>query len=191
MSQTKTATVEDLALVKSKAELINGRLVSMSPTGFLPSYAAGEIYASLREYARRTRRGYAVADNAGFIVDLPNRKSFSPDAAFYTGRPTGMKFLEGAPVFAAEVRSENDYGARAEQAIADERADYFAAGTLIVWDMDVLSDDVVRFYRKEQPEKPAVYRRGEQASAELVLPEWFLSVDNLFPYYTEPSEDAG
>lgn len=71
----------------------------LSPTGFLPNYVTGEIYASLREYARRIRTGYAIADNAGFVVDLPRRKSFSPDAAFYTGKPAGMRFLEGAPVF--------------------------------------------------------------------------------------------
>ena len=52
--------------------------------------------ASLREYAQRTRTGYAFADNVGFIVDLPERQSFSPDAAFYTGELT-MKFSKGHP----------------------------------------------------------------------------------------------
>ena len=190
MPQTKTATVKDLAHVASKAELIDGRIVSMSPTGFLPNHAAGQIYISLDAYARRTRRGYAVADNAGFIVNLPNRKSFSPDAAFYTGKPTGMKFLEGAPLFAVEVRSENDYGNKAEQAMLNKRADYFAAGTLVVWDVDILSDDIVRAYAKEQPESATIYRRGDVASAKPVLPGWTLSVDNLFPYYTELSADT-
>lgn len=161
----------------------------MSPTGFLPHYAADEIYTSLRDYARRTRTGYAFSDNAGFAVDLPNRKSFSPDAAFYTGRPTGMKFLEGAPVFAVEVRSENDYGTSAERAMAEKCADYFAAGTLVVWDVDILSDDVIRAYHaaipNHAPEHSQRYRRGEQAAAELAVPGWTLNVDLLFPYYIE------
>ena len=55
---------------------------------------------------------------------------------------TGGKFLEGAPVFAAEVRSDCDYGTKAERAMADKRADYFAAGTLVVWDVDVLKDEI-------------------------------------------------
>jgi Uma2 family endonuclease len=134
MTQTKRATLEDLARGEGKAELVNGRIVEMSPTGFLPGYAGDEIYASLREYARRTRKGFAVGDNKAFIVNLPNRRSLSPDAAFHTGPSTGMKFLEGAPVFAVEVRSERDYGPKAEQKRADKRADCFAAGTLIVWD---------------------------------------------------------
>lgn len=33
-----------------KAEIVNGKLVLMSPTGFLPGRAGGEIYANLRDY---------------------------------------------------------------------------------------------------------------------------------------------
>ncbi|HEU4329275.1 MAG TPA: Uma2 family endonuclease [Roseiflexaceae bacterium] len=187
MTQTTQATLDDLAQLRehAKAELVNGTLVLMPPSGFLPNYVAGEIYASLREYARRTRAGYAIADNAGFVVDLPRRKSFSPDAAFYTGKPTGMRFLEGAPVFAAEVRSENDYGRAAEQEMAEKRADYFAAGTLVVWDVDVLSNDIIRSYHADAPDQPVIYRRGNHASAEPAVPGWSLLVDDLFPYYTD------
>ncbi len=63
----------------------------------------------------------------GFIVDLPNRQSFCPDAAWYVGEMT-MKFLEGPPVLAVEVRSEGDYGPAAEEAMALKRIDYFDAG---------------------------------------------------------------
>jgi hypothetical protein len=34
-----------------------------------------------------------------------------------------------------EVRSEGDYGPRAEQELARKRADYFEAGTRAVWDV--------------------------------------------------------
>jgi hypothetical protein len=36
-----------------------------------------------------------------------------------------MAFLTGAPAFAVEVRSKNDYGAAAELAIAKKIRDYF------------------------------------------------------------------
>jgi Uma2 family endonuclease len=66
MTRTESATIADLAQVAEdgKAELIDGVLVARSPTGFLPSYVAGEIYASLRAYARHTRRGYAIGNKA-------------------------------------------------------------------------------------------------------------------------------
>jgi Uma2 family endonuclease len=92
------ATVEDLYNVDGKAEIVNGELIMMSPTGDLPSSAAGEIFASLRDYVRRTKSGRAYTDNIGFIVNLPNRKSFSPDVAFYVGPRTGGKF-PGAPLY--------------------------------------------------------------------------------------------
>src|ERR1044072_774181 len=112
MTTTHRATIEDLYRVNGKAELINGEIILMPPTGYLSGYAASEILISLRLHERTTEIGYAIGDNVGFRVNLPIRESFSPDAAWHTGEPTGMKFLEGAPVFAVEVRSKGDYGAK-------------------------------------------------------------------------------
>jgi Uma2 family endonuclease len=112
----------------------------MSPTGGVPGRASGEIYVSLREYERRMRNGYAFPDNVGFIVNLPNRRSFSPAGAYYIGKLKGGQFLDGAPVFAAEVRNEGDYGIKAEREMAAKRADYFAAGARVVWDIYALTD---------------------------------------------------
>ena len=179
---TKTqATIEDLYQVKGKAELVNGEIVHMAPTGYMPSHAASEIFISLRNHARRTKSGYALADNAGFKVNLPHRKSFSPDACWYTGKPVGMKFLEGAPIFAAEVRSEGDYGSRAEREMANKRKDYFAAGTLCVWDVDLLSADVIKAYFASDPENPVIFHRGDMAHAGDAVPAWSIAVDDLFP----------
>jgi len=181
--RTKTeATIEDLYHVSGKAEIVDGEIVHISPTGGLPGYAGDEIYASLREYSHRTKRGYAIGDNKAFVVNLPHRKSFSPDAGFYTGAaPMSMKFYQSAPIFAVEVRSESDYGATAEREIAQKRADYFAAGTEVVWDVDLLSEEVVRVYRNENPNEPTIYRRGELAEAEPAVPGWTMPVDRLFP----------
>ena len=176
------ASIEDLYHVpeNGKAEIVNGELRLMSPTGALPSTAAFEIAVSLRAHARRTGVGRAFPDNTGFVVDLPNRKSFSPDAAYYLGPDTGGKFLEGAPVFAVQVRSEGDYGPAAEREMAAKRRDYFAAGSQVVWDVDVLRTAVVRVYRATDPDNPKVYGRGELAEAERAVTGWTMPVDDLF-----------
>jgi Uma2 family endonuclease len=176
------ATIEDLYALphEQKAEIVDGEIVLMSPTGAAPSYAASEIFVSLREYSRRTKKGLAVTDNAAFRVDLPNRKSFSPDVAFHLGQWTGMKFFEGAPVFAVEVRSEGDYGPAAEQAISHKRMDYFAAGTLVIWDVDLLGENVVKSYSANDPNSARIYRRGDFAGAEPAVPGWSVAVDDLF-----------
>ena len=92
----------------------------------------------------------------------------------------GMRFLEGAPIFAVEVRSENDYGPAAERAIQDKRADYFACGTQVVWDVDLLGEDVITSYKASDPENPVIFRRGEIADAESAVPGWQMPVDDLF-----------
>lgn len=180
MIAKRGATIDDLCRIDGKAELVNGAIVREPPTGGAPSSASFEIAVSLRAYAKRTGFGRAVPDNAGFRVNLPNRQSFSPDAAFYTGSLPGMRFFEGAPVFAVEIRSEGDYGPGAEQRMADKRRDYFAAGTQVVWDVDLLGDDVVRVYRADDPEHPTVFRRGEIAEAEPAAPGWQMPVNELF-----------
>jgi Uma2 family endonuclease len=182
LSTKVRATIEDLYNIPEhgKAEIVDGELIRMSPTGMRPSRASSRIWRSLDDYERMNRGGYAIADNAGFIVNLPNRDSFSPDAAWYTGKDTGMKFLEGAPLFAVEVRSENDYGAKAERDMADKRKDYFAAGTLVVWDVDLQGDEVVKVYKHTDPDHPKIYKRGEIAEAEPAVPNWNMPVDDLF-----------
>jgi Uma2 family endonuclease len=172
--------IAELYQTEEKAEIINGEVVKFMSTGGEPGFAGDEIFASLREYARQTKLGRAIGDNKAFLVDLPRRKSFSPDAAFYIGENPGMKFYTGAPIFAVEVRSENDYGKTAERRMAQKRADYFAAGTRVVWDVDLLSEEVVKSYSAENPDEPRIFRRGETADAEPAVSNWAIAVDDLF-----------
>ena len=173
------ATIEDLYRIEGKAELVNGEILLMSPGGGLHGNVAGRIFASLLAHADLTHSGYALPDNVGFVVNLEHRRSFSPDVAFTTRRLTN-KFVDGAPTFAVEVRSEEDYGPAAERDMATKRADYFAAGTLVVWDVDVLRDNGVRVFRATDPDNPTIYRRGDAAEAEPAVPGWTFAVEDLF-----------
>ena len=152
----------------------------MGPVGYPHGHASREIVFSLRDYERATNGGRAIPDPVAFIVNLPNRRSFCPDAAFHVGPLPVRGFIEGAPVFAAAVRSEEDYGPAAERRLAAKRADYFAAGTIVVWDVDVLREGVVRVYRASDPQTATIYRRGERAEADPAVPEWSMPVDDLF-----------
>lgn len=176
------ATLEDLYREEGKAELIRGRIVRFMASGDLPSAIAGEIFVSLRLYAKTTGVGKAYGDGVGYTVpELPSgRESFSPDASYYVGpQPTNrMRFIEGPPTFAVEVRSENDYGDTAEAEMAAKRADYFAAGTLVVWDVDPLAETVA-VYRAASPAQPMIYRQGDTAEAEPAVPSWRMTVKEI------------
>ena len=178
-------TLDDLLRVEGKAELIGGRIIHFMASGERPSTVAFEIAVLLREFARATGIGRAYPDGIGFALAAPlpgsGRESFSPDAAYYTGSlPVNpMRFIEGTPDFAVEVRSENDYGPVAERVMADKRVDYFAAGTLAVWDVDP-DAETIALYTPADPTRPTTFRRGDVAHAEPAVPGWRLSVGDLF-----------
>jgi hypothetical protein len=80
-TQASTAElVAALRCIDGRAEIVGGEVVLVSPTGGLPSRAAAAVYRSLWAHERLTGSGWAYTGNVGFLVDLPDRKSFSPDA---------------------------------------------------------------------------------------------------------------
>jgi Uma2 family endonuclease len=178
------ATLDDLYREEGKAELIGGRIVRFMASGHLPGVVAEEIFVSLRLYQKTRKRGVAHGDGVGYAVAelASGRESFSPDASYYDGPlPLNlMRFIEGPPNLAAEVRSENDYGDVAEAEMAAKRADYFAAGTSVVWDVDPRAETVT-VYRAADPTQAVVYRRGDTAEAEPAVPGWRLPVADIFP----------
>ncbi|HYH64279.1 MAG TPA: Uma2 family endonuclease [Urbifossiella sp.] len=175
------ATLADLARVEGKAELVAGGVVTIPATGHRPSVVAGRIYRRLAEYADAAGRGVAFTQNMAFAVTelSTGRESFSPDASFYTGPlpPDRMKFVSGPPDFAVEVRSEGDYGPAAELAMATKRAEYFEAGTRVVWDVDPVANVVHRY--RPGVAAPTVFGPGTEADAEPAVPGWRLPLDWL------------
>jgi Uma2 family endonuclease len=176
------ATLDDLYRVEGKAELIGGRIVHYMASGFLPSKVALRIAFLLDEHARSKGIGEAFADGIGFamIPPLPSgRQSFSPDASYYVGPlpQNRMRFIEGAPIFAVEVRSEDDYGPAAEIEMAAKRADYFEAGTKIVWDVDPVAGTIAS-YSTGNPQ-PLIFAAGDEAHAEPALPDWRVKVGDI------------
>lgn len=175
----RPATVDDLRLTKLKAEIVGGRLVVIGPAGDLPGRAAGNIVFSLHLHARQHGGGRAFGARVVYLVDLPGRQAICPDASWHAGEP-GDSFPRAAPAFAVEVRDAPDFGSEFETRFAARCADYFAAGTKVVWDVDVIREHVVRVYRADDPELPAVYHRGEIAEAEPAVPGWTMPVDEMY-----------
>lgn len=172
------ATIEDLYCAPDDGtyELVNGKLHYMAPTNLEHGYVGSEILFALKLYQRERQNGFAVGDGPGFIVNLPHRRSFSPDVAWTLQDPRGFKrFVDGAPVFAVEVRSPSN----SEDERTRKRADYFAAGTYVVWDVDLDSYRITA-YRHDMPDTPRVFRRGDIADAEPALPGWRVAVNDLF-----------
>lgn len=181
MLQNTDTLVDELYRAPGKAEIVGGRIVRMNAAGGWHGWVGNKIAASLAIHEETHGGGVAFGDNVGFLVHLPRRKSFSPDAAWKPGKSLDLtlKFVDGAPSFAVEVRSENDYGPAAEKRIRRKIKDYFAAGTLVVWDVDLLSDDLIKCYRASSPDEPQVFGVGEKADAEPAVRQWRFDVRKL------------
>lgn len=176
----RKATVDDLRYVDGQAEIVDDQLVVCCPTGGTNTGARGSILYSLSMYEDvHEGAGIVLGSKVAYLVDAPHRKSICADVAWYTG-----PLVDGpgtvAPVFAAEVRDCANYGDESDAYLAIKRADFFAAGTQVVWDVDVLREKVIRVYRAADPENPTVYRRGEVAEAEPAVPGWRFPVDELW-----------
>ncbi len=180
----RRAALDDLRAECGKAELIRGRIVPLVPTGRRPNRIAGRIFRSLGDHSVATGYGEACTDNMGFAGRpvRSGRESFSPDASFYAGPfpADDMRFIAGPPTFAAEVRSESDYGETAEAELAVKRADYFEAGTLVVWDVNPLAHRI-NAYRSDAPDLPVQFGAGQTADAEPAVPGWRVAVNWISP----------
>jgi Uma2 family endonuclease len=177
-------TLADLAREPGKAELIGGRIVRFMGTGLRPNLFASRIFRSLADHVDVILRGIALTNKGVYAVPelCSGRESFFPNSSYFSGpfSSSNMGFIQGPPTFAVEVRSENDYGPAAERAIEAKRADYFEAGTLVVWDVDPKADSI-KVYRSETPDQPETFVRGQVANAEPAVPDWQVEVDRIFP----------
>lgn len=89
MADTTEDLCEKLARTKRKAEIINGEIVVLPFDTILQSKAKGNIAFSLSIYKKRTNFGRVFLSNIAYIVDLPNRKSFSPTVSYHIGERSG------------------------------------------------------------------------------------------------------
>jgi Uma2 family endonuclease len=179
----KAATIDDVYRVEGQAELVGGRIVRFPSMGYRPASVLGKILRSLFRHVDASGFGEVFTSTLAYAIPrlASGRESFSPDASYYAGPlPTNpMRFIDRAPTFAVEVRSENDDGPRAEAEIAAKRADYFEAGTLVVWDVDPVANRIQKFTAKS-PDQPEVFSLGQEADAEPAVAGWRVAVDGIF-----------
>ena len=126
-------------------ELIDGRIVSMSPTGFEHGYYEFELGSELRTFVRQQKLGHVAGGEAGIFIHREPDRVRAADVLFISferlpTRPTG--YLQVAPELVVEIVSPYDRW----NDIQDKIADYFSLGIERLWIVEP-TRQTVRVYK--------------------------------------------
>jgi Uma2 family endonuclease len=158
-------------------ELIEGRLVPMSPTGGEHGGIEFSIGGELRSFVRRNKLGYIAGGEVGLYIRRKPDTVRGADVAFFTNQqlPNGLPrgYISATPELIVEIVSPHD-------SWTDLRAklrDYFSIGTARVWIVDP-DDKTVLIYSALDSyitltEADTLMGEGALAGFELALAELF------------------
>ena len=100
--------------------------------------------------------------------------------------PNDRPTLNGAPELVIEARSPANR--RVQE--ARKRAQYFANGTLVVWDVDV-DNQVIHVYRAASPEQFTRFGMDDEIDCEPLPPNWRRRVADMFAEEVSAEAIAG
>lgn len=173
----KLMTVEDFWTVYAGQpyELVEGRIVEVTPAGFSHGAITSRAAALLRAFVDANGSGEVVGAETGFWLDEHTLRA--PDCAFVSQDKLASieeadKYVPFAPDLAVEVVSPGDNAAN----IRDKVSQYRRAGTRLIW---VIYPSI----RKVDVYLPdgTSYEASSTLDGGDVLPGLQLAVTDLFP----------
>ena len=181
MESTQLLTAEDLERISfpdKSVELVRGRLVVREPPGSWHGAIAARLAYHLTDFVERHRLGLVFGQDTGFKIASDPDTVRGPDVAFVRRERLGAVHTKGyaalAPDLAVEILSPDD---RPGEVLA-KVADFFGAGTALVWVVDPARAEV-RVYRQDG--SLTILRESESLDGENVVPGFSCQVRSLFP----------
>ena len=172
----------DAYLDQEAVELYNGWLVWQEMTDLKERTVVGTIHSMLDLSARKAGFGQAVPDQAECL--LRDGHVIKPDASLISWQrlqtasapqgPNHRILLLVCPELVIESRSPSNR--RKQEAM--KRAQYFANGTELIWDVDE-PNAVIYVYRATAPTRPLRYGKADEIECTL-LPGWRRRVVDIF-----------
>jgi len=172
-------TIEELSDVvgDTPGELVDGRFVPMSPTGWPHARAEVKVSSRLAHFAEASGIGTVLGGEAGIIIRRDPDTLRGADVAYISherlARASPGGYLDVAPELIVEIVSPND---RWTDLMA-KLEDYFSIGVGLVWIVDPQRRRV-SCYRS--PTQLALLGPGDTLTAEPMLPGFALPVVELF-----------
>jgi Uma2 family endonuclease len=179
-SPTRLVTAQDLERMPDddfRYELVDGRLIRMSPVGTLHGAVTVKLLFMLNQHVTFWGLGLVVTE-VGFVLTRNPDTVRAPDAAFIsrdripaTGLPRG--FWSGPPDLAVEVLSPDDRPAE----VAAKVNEYLTSGVRFVWVLDAEHHTVTVH---TQPGSAVTLTENETLDAAGVLPGFTCLVRDIF-----------
>ena len=158
-------------------DLWDGEVIEMAPAGADHGAIAMRAGYLVFSYARRHGLGRTYAAETGFVLDEVRQRVLGPDVAFVRRERVTQQprrgFFRGAPDLAVEVRSPS----QSHQEMATKANGYLAAGTRLVWVVD-LDSRTVTVYRPDRA--PAELASEGYLDGYDVLPGFRVAVAAIF-----------
>jgi Uma2 family endonuclease len=180
--EIRTFTADDLLRLPDdgyhRYELVEGRLLTMTPAGGEHGLVAGRIHVALGAYVEQARLGVVVSADTGFKLASRPDTVRAPDVAFVgreriasTGVPKA--FWQGAPDLAVEVLSPSDSRSEMQSRIAQ----YLRLGVKEVWFVEPAARRLT-VHRPHEP--PRVLSERDTLDSGELLPGFHYPVARLF-----------
>lgn len=159
-------------------ELIDGKVVRMSPPGFIHAIVSQTVSQLLADFVAERDLGRVISSEVGFIVSRDPDTVLAPDGAFIRqdrfdaiGIPTG--YYPEAPALVYEVVSPNDKPRK----VIEKMLQWIEGGVELAWMIDP-PKRVVAVYRKG--DQAAMLGAGDVVTGDPVLPGFKCRVADFF-----------
>ncbi|MBI2570877.1 MAG: Uma2 family endonuclease [Candidatus Schekmanbacteria bacterium] len=166
---------ERIAHRYGRSELIDGRIIEMSPTKRRHGYIEGRLYKLIERHCEKLGLGEVGTGEVG--CKLPNGRVRAPDVLFVRKERLAAaaedEFWPFAPDLAVEVVSPDD----SAREVRDKANEWIAAGSQAVWTADPASRTVTVYALAMAPRVLGI---GETLEGGSVLPGFACLVDEIF-----------
>ena len=178
-SSERLITGEELSRMPDSelCELIEGRIIPMSPTSHIHGRIEGRFYQLLISHVQANKLGQVMVGEVGIYIRRNPDTIRAADVLYISNdryaQSRSPSYLDVAPELVVEILSPDDTW----QAVMRKLADYFSIGVQVVW---VADPEARTVYAYRSVTTAQQFKEGDTLTAPEVLPGFAAPVADLF-----------